>query len=213
MSRVEKLQQLLSTAGLWRPRSVAPVAAQPGWSCAQLSGRLVEVSGTGAMAPLSAAVWLLFDAQRRGDPVAWVTLTESVFYPPDLAASGIDLNALVVVRVPRVLDVARAASRLLRSGAFGVVVLDWFGAQPSISEALQGRLTSLAQRYDAVVLCLTEKADQSPSLGSMVSLRTEVRRSTGDSNRYQCQLRVLKDKRRGPTWSLQEVVDGPPGLC
>ncbi|MCA9521179.1 MAG: recombinase A, partial [Myxococcales bacterium] len=185
---------------------------QPGWCCSQLSGRLVEISGRGAVAPLSAAVWLLFDAQRRGDPVAWVTLPDSVFYPPDVAASGIDLEALVVVRVPRVLDVARAAARLLRSGAFGVVVLDLLGARPAISEAAQGRLTGLAQRYDAVVLCLTEKAEGTPSLGSMVSLRTEVQRLAGEYDRFPCQLRVLKDKRRGPTWSQQEVVDGPPGL-
>src|SRR5512143_2066759 len=70
------------------------------WTRADLAGRIVELSGTGAAASLTFAVALVLDAQRRGGVAAWVTARESSFFPPDAAGNGVDLAALPVVRVP-----------------------------------------------------------------------------------------------------------------
>jgi recombination protein RecA len=93
------------------------------WTFDDLAGRFVELSGLGNSACLSMALGVILDAQRSGEPAGWVTRTDSCFYPPDAAASGIDLEALVVVRVPGDREIVRAADRLARSGAVGLVVL------------------------------------------------------------------------------------------
>src|SRR5262249_18284551 len=151
------------------------------------------------------------EAQAAGEPCAWLTTPEATFFPPDLIRSGIDLEALPVVFAPKAQGVARAAARLLRSGAFGLLVLD-LGKDPDVSIALQGRLTGVALKHDAAVVLLTEKAASAPSVGSMVSLRAEPRRMQVDDQRYRVSLTVLKDKRRGPGWTHDEVMHGPDGL-
>jgi recombination protein RecA len=194
-----------------RGRPIVPAAAR--WTRAQLAGRLVEISGMGAVASLTAAVGLVIEAQLDGDPVAWIGLPASTFYPPDLADQGVDLEALVVVRAPSVEHAGRAADRLLRSGGFGLVVVDLGpgGKDAALPIPLQGRLVGLAQRHDAVILCLTEKPGESASLGSMVSLRTEALRAR-DGERFTVTIRALKDKQRGPGWTHDEPARGPAGL-
>src|SRR4051794_11126367 len=90
------------------------------WNRSELSGRLVEISGRGCVSPLSAAAALILEAQAAGEPCAWLTLPESTFFPPDLTAFGIDLEALPVVFADEPHALARSAARLLRSGAFGL---------------------------------------------------------------------------------------------
>ncbi|MCG8422791.1 MAG: recombinase A [Proteobacteria bacterium] len=184
---------------------------QPHWNRELLSGRLTEISGVGAVASLTSAIGLVLDAQIHNEPVAWVSLPTTSFYPPDVADSGVDLDALVVVRVSAGQELARAADRLARSGAFGLIVLD-MGRDARISTALQGRLIGLAKRHDTAIVCLTQKSSESASLGSMVSLRTEVLRERGSDGHFRCNVSVLKDKRRGPNWNHSEVVRAPAGL-
>ena len=128
-----------------------------------------------------------------------------------MAEGGVDLDALVVVRVPGSLAVARAADRLVRSSGFGLVVLD-LGANAEIPTPLQSRLASLAQKHHTALLCLTEKSSQAPSLGSLVSLRAQARRTKLAEDRFECELLAIKDKRRGPTWGQKEICRGPAGL-
>jgi recombination protein RecA len=180
------------------------------WSRAQLAGRLVELSGIGAVASLTAAVAVLLEAQGEGDPVAWIALPGSTFYPPDLADSGVDLEALIVVRAPAIDAAGKAADRLLRSGGFGLIVLD-LGPNAVLPIPLQGRLVGLAQRHDAALVCLTEKPGDTASLGSMVSLRAEALRAR-DGDRFTVSVRALKDKQRGPGWAHAEPARGPSGL-
>jgi recombination protein RecA len=188
----------------------ADEVSEPRWSRAQLSGRLVELSGAADSAALTIAIGLVLDTQREAEPTAWVSLPGSSFYPPDVADSGVDLDALVVVRAPDALAAARATERLVRSGAFGLVVID-LGAEARLPTAAQGKLVGLAQRHDAAIVCLTEKAPDAGSLGSMVSLRAEALRE-GAGEHFRCKVRVLKDKRRGPGWTHEETVRGPAGL-
>ena len=61
-------------------------------------------------------------------------------------------------------------------------------------------------------MCLTEKTQEAGSLGSLVSLRAHAQRRWLGRERFECELRVQKDKRRGPIWSEREVCRGPLGL-
>jgi recombination protein RecA len=189
---------------------VVPTSRTP-WSLAEVAGRLVEISGSTASASLTIAFTLVREAQQRGEPAGWVTSTESFFYPPDAARGGTDLSALVVVRLADVACISRAGEKLLRSGGFGIVVLDLGVADMPMP--LQTRLTGLAHRHHTALVCLTEKAGAAFSLGSLVSLRVHADKKRTADNRFVCALRILKDKRRGPTWHYEELYIGPAGLC
>lgn len=190
-----------------------PVTDRDRWGLDALRGRLVELSARGASATLTTSIELVREAQHAGEPVAWVTLVNGTFYPPDVADSGIDLAALVVVRVVDTTTAARAAERLLRSGAFGLVILDFGGGGAvEVPVAHQGRLITLAQTHDAAIVCITEKANDAASLGSLVSLRAEAMRLRDRDHGYDVTLRVLKDKRRGPGWSCTIKRRGPAGF-
>lgn len=205
------------------------------WSLGQLAGRLTELSGLGNGAQLSLAFSLVVSAQREAEPVAWITQRTSTFFPPDAAASGVDLSKLSVIFVPDAHAVARAADRLLRSGGFGLLVLDFVsascradsraysraGVKAQVAAPLQSRLNGLAKKHDAAVLCLTSKMPDVASLGSLISLRCHSKRDTGKANaddrlmqiaQFKCQLSALKDKHRGPGWSHEEICRGPAGL-
>jgi hypothetical protein len=169
---------------------------------------MVELSGT-APGKLSTVARLVVRAQAEGEPVAWVSLRDAPsFYPPDFARVGIDLAALVVVRVPATsqaaqsphrsaalsvlrasidtagsptaaqsphrsaaLSVLRAAEVLLRSGAFGLVVVDLSGEVPRGELAWQTRLSGLVRAHDARLVLLTTSRSDEPSLGPLVGLR------------------------------------------
>jgi recombination protein RecA len=183
------------------------------WGLAALRGRLIELSARGASATLTTAIDLVLEAQVASEPVVWIMLHAGSFYPPDVADSGVDLAALVVIRVNDATGAARAAERVLRSGAFGLVVLD-LGSHGEITTAHQGRLVTLAQAHDAAVVCLTEKTADSASIGSLVSLRVEAvrARSTAPQTEFDLTVRALKDKRRGPGWMKKIKARGPAGF-
>lgn len=181
------------------------------WSLAAIAGRFIEISTSVNAASLTLAFGLVREAQKQGEPVGWVTSTGSFFYPPDAAHGGIDLAALVVIRVLHAGVIPTAGEKLLRSGGFGLIVLDLETAD--IPVPLQSRLTGLAQHHHAALVCLTEKESKTFSLGSLVSLRAHAERQRSSESRFACRLRVLKDKRRGPTWSHEELCCGPAGLC
>jgi recombination protein RecA len=174
-----------------RPPRRNRVGRPAAWNLSQLTGRLVEVSAVGPSAVLTAAVGLVLQAQVQGEPVAWITPVDQSFYPPDLADSGVDLDALVVVRAPSSVASSRACERLLRSGAFGPVVVD-AGAGVQLSTAHQ-------------------KSERQPSLGSLVSMRVEAVRERKEGT-YGYVVRAAKDKRRGPGWEHRERLRPPDGL-
>ena len=194
-------------------RLVGPTANEPSsveWRLDEFMGRLCELSGGPAGSTLTAVFRLVLDAQRRSEPVAWLMERQTCFFPPDVTAGGVDLDALAVVRLPSAADIPRAADQLARSGAFGLLVLD-LGTEP-IPLPLQSRLLGLAQMNETAILCLTEKLDQAPSLGSLISLRGHVVRSQPGPGQFLCEVRISKDKRRAPGRVDRELCCGPTGL-
>jgi recombination protein RecA len=194
---------------------------EPGWNLTNLAGRLVELSANAAAAHVTAAFGLVLDAQLGGDSAAWITLEHSSFFPPDVVDGGVDLDALLVVRVTTVGMAGRAADHLVRSGGFGLVVVDLScknemmtpkaRAADKLPVPLLSRLIGLAQQQNVTALLLTKKSSGSPSLHSLISLRAEARWQRREG-RCELSVRVLKDKRYGRKWVHSETCRGPAGL-
>ena len=201
-------------------------------SFADLIGRLVEVQGIGAAGRTSWVAGLVARVQRLGEHAAWVQVRGGSLYPPDLAAAGIDLARLPVVRVPEAKDLLRAADVLLRSGGFGLCVVDCSQAEaPSPAagrrdaahpdaarpdaarpDAALGRLLGLCQKHAAaLVLVRGEPEPEGAGLGSLVSLRLEVKRGRLTGPMAVLRIEVRKDKRRGPGRAVEERWQGPAG--
>lgn len=215
------------------------VLSQAVWSLGAFSGRLAEVSGGPASAVLTLTFRLVLEAQKLGEPAAWITARGSSFLPSDAADSGVDLGALAVIRVPQrrparcltrrltrrltwcLAAGVRVADHLLRSGGFGLVVLD-LGPGAHMPMPIQARLAGLVRKHRAALLCLTEKSSEISSLGPLFSLRVEAIRTKAAAARFGCEARVLKDKRGSDsgrsgcqhgTHVVLEACRGPDGLC
>jgi recombination protein RecA len=184
----------------------------PLWTLASFASRLTEISASLAGAPLTLTFRLVLDAQRRGEPVAWIGRKDAPFYPPDAADAGVDLAALAVVWTGDAVAAAKAADLLVRSGAFGLAVLD-LGGEARLPMHATSRLAMLARQHDTAIVCLTDKEAARSSLGPLVSLRAHTAsRRRGEGGRFTCEAVALKDKRHGVTWAIVEVCRGPDGL-
>lgn len=191
-------------------------AAQPSTPLSEQlpAGRLIEIASSPHGAQMTTAVGCLRQAQQRGETAAWVQPVGGSLFPPDLAESGIDLDALLIVHVPTSAGMygpAKAAELLLRSGGFGIVVLDLAELGASHDTVWQGRLLGLAREHDSVLLLLSNGA-ASHSLGPLVSVCIEPQRTRIARGVFAIEHRIRKDKsgllgplaadhRRGP-WGL-----------
>lgn len=178
-----------------------------GFVFASLQGLVSELSGPAA---LSATLLTLREAQRAGDTVAWLPRADSLFYPPDAEASGVDLSAVTMVRVPQA-DVPRAGELLVRLGGFGLVVIELVAGQ-RVPTPLLSRLLGLAQKHDAAVLFLTQSERDAPSIDPLVGMRAWASAERVGEGSFVLSVRALKDKRRAPGWERREVCRGPAGL-
>ncbi len=192
-------------------------AGAPNWCLAELSGRLCELlalsAATESSALLTAATYLIADAQRCAEPVAWICAASALFFPPDLESNGVDLQALTILRVADAQDAAQAADQLLRSGCFGLLVIDLSAVETKISDAVLARLKGLVRTHQATVLFLCNAAESDRSaLGSMVSFRACARSRVISAGRFALEIEVSRDKRRGTPWRWTETCNGPPGM-
>jgi RecA/RadA recombinase len=111
---------------LERPAVEAPISLAERVAAVAV-GRLVEISGQGDTAGLTLAVDIVRQVQAEGETAAWVQPAGGPLFPPDLHDACVDLESLIVIHVPAgagAYGVPRAAELLLRSGGFGLVVLD-----------------------------------------------------------------------------------------
>ncbi len=189
------------------------------WERAALNGILTELVGGPRSANVSVASRLILQAQTAGEQVAWVATHRDVFFPPDMAAAGVDLAALPVVWAEEPIATGRghagravrAAEQLLRSGAFGLIIID-LAENLTLGAAGQGRLLRLAEHHDAQVLIIRRKREDGGYSGSLVMVRVESSREQIGPGRFRCTLTNTKDKRERPGWTTSEEFDGPPGL-
>jgi recombination protein RecA len=199
------LHDLLHASQVWRSTTPATAA----WTLANLAGRYVELAARGPAARLTIAGQLIREAQLAREPAAWITSRGSSFHPPDFAGNGVDLEALVVVRVPAAPAQLRAAETLLRSGAFAVVVVDLESMTPphAVALATQTRLVGLAQHHGTLLLCLTPQDDASPH--ALSSLRAEASLHAAGGGMFTSRVLVTKDKRAAPGWEHTLSCRGP----
>jgi recombination protein RecA len=182
------------------------------------AGRIVELSGTSTQpgARTTTAVAIVRQAQAQGDTAVWIQVEGGNLFPPDLDANGIDLEALVVVHIPRAAGphgLCTAAEMLLRSGAWGLCVVDLSqGAPTGPAEAWQGRLLGLCRQHDSRLVLLTDKPAHVASLGALVGLRVQPRRSREQAGRFVIEHQVLKNKIGTSATTCNDVYRGPPGL-
>ncbi len=144
---------------------------------------------------------------------------EGIFFPPALAAAGVDLHRLLVVPANDTKALARAADILLRSAAFGVVVIPAL----RLASTAWTRLVSLTHRAGVLLVALgTEASDELRYFASLrIRCSPASTRWAGASGPF-CALAgtgveatVLKHKRAAPGRSahLEGVHferDGPP---
>ena len=212
-----KLEDLIAARYLHRGDIPHKRKKENNWSRDTLAGRLVEIRSATAPARLTAAFGVVRNAQQHGESAVWITTTHSSFFPPDAAEGGVHLDLMPVVRLPLVNDIPRAADALIRSGAFGLVVMDLIEGT-RIRNGAPARLTGLAQKHDTAVVLLTGDPGDSDRLGSVVSLRAEARRGSKPSSSFRgdrtgvIEIRVIKDKLQATGWHHTEPCRGPAGL-
>lgn len=205
------------------------------WSFLDLAGQLIELSEEAPFGAITFTSELILAAQQAGEPVGWISARQSIFYPPDFAENGIDLSAVTIVSVPDEAGALWACDLLLRSGAFGFLIVD-IEQGKRWTDAAMARLVHLARRNRTAVLFLTVKDTALASLSSLVTLRGEVLRrgappvdgfpsevfpsedrplrgESGLIQSFACEIRTVKDKRRAPGRRLTRVYNGPIGVC
>jgi recombination protein RecA len=174
----------------------------------------VDLSSRESSALLTTACRLVLDAQQNGDCVVWISLAGSTWFAPDVADLGIDLDALIVVRVDGVPQAARAADEIARSNAFGLLVLDLGGDRSGdrLPAAALTRLSGLALNQDLAIVFLTSKPADAPSISALISLRGDTGLVRCGAGEYRTVIRVVKDKRDGPGAVHEEVCRAPAGV-
>ena len=177
-----------------------------------LLGRITEIVCVPSSPYLTVLCSLIREAQLLREPVVWIATRDVVFFPPDMAGNGVDLEALPVVWVPHARGAVRAAEHVLRSNTFGLITLD-IPPHSLIEQGRIGKIARLADLHHAAVVFITKHTKKTSfTLGSMVSLRCEIDREHVSTDQYHCVVRVIKDRKRPPGWSHAEVCHGPDGL-
>lgn len=183
------------------------------FSLANLSGRLTQIVNTPSAPAVSAVFFIVAEAVTSKEPLIWINQSNIVFFPPDLERMGIPPSLVPIVRSRDTRGTLRSIEHVLRSGAYGLVVVNTGG---SFSVA-QGRLGTFARLVDmhgtALIFITEEDEDRAPSLGSGISLQCSVRLKKTGANTFGVRITAVKDKNRSPGWAETKTCYGPPGLC
>jgi hypothetical protein len=145
-------------------------------------GRLTEITGPLGSGKTSLVRHIVTRSNQR---VAYIDATRTLV-PRDWA----HVSTLWVIRPPTPQRGAWSADVLLRSGAFGLVVLD---SAPPLTRAVTMRLSQLSRESDAVLLVLGE--DQVLQTGTAVRLRVSAWRVTVEKGGSHEMLEVPREQR------------------
>ena len=183
-------------------------------------GAISTLEGTASSGRTALAARVLAAATAGGGAaslVEWRDDPGGHLFAPSLAVAGVVLERLVIVRVPSPLDVVRAADILLRSGAFGAVVVPAVPSSGGVGSTAWTRLAGLAHRADAVLLAVGSEI--STELRYFASLRVEctVTRTIWSGapglfralGGYELCAQVRKHKRAAPNGEARLVAGVP----
>ncbi len=141
--------------------------------------------------------------------MAWVGCSSLRPFVPDLLPWQLDLDAMAFLFPPRREQLGRAADVLLASGAFGGVLLD-LGRQ-GLPLPLLTRLAARCARHESCLIVLSEKPDDSPSVGVGISWRSGVHRERIGPNVFVLRWQGLKDRQGPARWAWHQSCRGVPG--
>src|SRR5665213_3639202 len=127
-------------------------------------------------------------------------------FPPALAAAGVRLDRLLIVRTAEPLEAARAADIVVRSGAFTAVVIPTLPSGRGTGSATWTRLAGLAHRANALLVALGEEASAELRYVASLRLETAIERvrwngtsgHLGELAGYDLRAIVRKHKRAAP---------------
>jgi hypothetical protein len=165
-------------------------------------GTIGTLEGPPSSGRSALAARLLAAATRRGlGAILGVDL-----FPPALAAAGVRLERLLVVRVDEPPALARAADIVVRSGAFTVVVIPTLPSGRGTGSAMWTRLASLTHRANALLIALGDEASSELRYFASVRLETALERvrwngpsgHLGELAGYDVRAVVRKHKRAVP---------------
>lgn len=165
-------------------------------------GTIGTLEGPPSSGRSALAARLLAAATRRG----LGALIGLELFPPALAAAGVRLERLLIVPARDPLGAARAADIVLRSQAFGVVVVPALPSGRGTGAATWTRLASLAHRANALLVALGDEASSELRYFASVRLETALERvrwngpagHLGELAGYDLRATVRKHKRAAP---------------
>jgi len=165
-------------------------------------GALSTLEGASSSGRTAIAAQLLARSTAYGLAAA---IDDGSLFPPHLASAGVRLERLIVVPAQSALAISRASDILLRSRAFGIVLLPGVPLRATV----WSRLVGLAQKAGTVLLTLGSHAssDLAYFAGTRVGCAIErVRWSEGanvfgELAGYDICARVLKSRRTAPGMS------------
>jgi hypothetical protein len=148
---------------------------------------------------VSLASQLVVQAQASEGACAWLVCAGFEPFAPDLAATGVALESLVVVRLSDASKLARAGDLLARSGGVDLLVVDVQSApQPGILK----RLADHAHKHAIAVVVLTHDV-----VCEVASLVVEVCPEGPNT----LSLKALRDRANPGLWQRSECFDAAPG--
>jgi hypothetical protein len=135
-------------------------------------GTIGTLEGAPSSGRSTLAARLLAAATRRGlGAIVGVDL-----FPPALAAAGVRLERLLIVRSREPVATARAADIVVRSGAFTVVVIPALPSGRGTGSATWTRLASLTHRANALLVAVGDEASAELRYFASVRLETALER-------------------------------------
>ena len=182
-------------------------------------GAISTLEGPASSGRTSLAARLLAVATAGGGAAAlvdWRADPNGSAFAPSLGAAGVALERLLIVRVGEALEVVRAADILLRSGAFGAIVIPAVPSSRSVGSAVWTRLASLAHHANAVLLVVGNEASNELRYFATVRVECALRRTewTGAPGLfrkltgYELCAQVRKHKRAAPNGEARLQATG-----
>jgi recombination protein RecA len=189
---------------LVKASALAPFVHAGAWNFASVRGQFVELLGD---APLTICAGLIGEAQRARVLTAWIGMRHALFNPSDAALSGVALRSLLVVRLQEKRELCRAADVLIRTGAYGLVVIDP-ASDLDIPLPDQSQLVGLAHNHKTAIMLVSGQQPRT----SLASLRAQTGKRRIDHDRFEVSVSITRSK-RGQAGHYTEVCHGCDFMC
>ncbi len=162
-------------------------------------GTIASLEGAASSGRMAIAARMLAAASRTG---LAAMIDDQSLYPPDLALAGVRLERLLVVPVEKPIEIARAADIVLRSQAFGLMLIP----AVTLKAAVWSRLATIAQRANSLLVALGGDASNELAYFASTRVGCSIERVLWTNSGglfcefagYEVDTKILKHKRSAP---------------